>query len=351
MAFGIVDNKYTQEEVKNIKYPKGSNILIIDGDTVAFRVASASDKKSISVESPNGRKKQFKNKTAWKAWAKEKGLAFSKGYKITEEVEAEPVSFCISTLKRKIKALEKDVNANYTEIYFGGQDNFRLDLPLPDKYKGQRDVVKPTHLKASQEYLKYNLSGLEIIGVETDDVVQQRLVQIAKVDGMNAFLATIDKDAKQVFDEVDYNIIDIRENKIESITGGFGKLYLNKAGEMKGDGFIWLMAQVFLRDDTDNYKMNSHYAKRYGEKSFYKDFKELKTQAEVLSKMKELWLVLLPDTIEYVDWKGNQQNFSRIELAELYFSCAYMRLEPNDKRTLTSFFETNGVELGGLLTC
>lgn len=346
MAFG--KKVFKQEDIKNIKYPKGSKVLIVDADTVAFRVASASDKKSILVTSPSGRKKEFKNRTKFKKWKESNKLNFNDSdYKIEDLVKSEPLSFCLNTLKRKMDALKKTVDANYIEVYFGGNGNFRLDLPLIDKYKGQRPAEKPTHLRESHLYLQNNYDSKEIVGVETDDIVQQRLVEISKQDGVEVFLATIDKDAYQVFDEVNYNIVDIKENEIHNIDGGFGKIYFNNATVpvLKGDGFIWLMSQVFLFDSADNYKMNTHYKKKFGQKGFFNEFNSLCTHKDVLEKMKELWLKLLPDNIEYFDWYGKPQKFSRLELAELYFSCAYMRLKPNDEMKLEDFFIKYGVSV------
>lgn len=339
------NRKYRQEDIENIKYPKGSQVLIVDADTVAFRIASASDKKSIIVTSPSGRKKNFKSRTAFKKWAESNNLAFSTdGYKIEDHIETEPVSYCLNTLKKKIDAMKSKCNADYMEIYFGGKDNFRLELPLIEKYKGQRPEEKPTHLKDCQQFLVKKYNCREIVGVETDDVVQQRLVEVIK-QGNQATLATIDKDAYQVFDEIDYCILDIRENDIVKVKGGFGKVYMNDAVNptLKGDGFIWLMSQVFLMDGADNYKMNSHYLKRYGFKTFYKDFSLLKTHKQVLELMKSLWLKLLPNCIEYVDWTGKLRQYSRMKLAELYFQCAYMRLTANDPLTLEDFFIKYGV--------
>lgn len=349
MAFG--KKVFKQEDIKNIKYPKGSKVLVVDADTVAFRVASASDKKSIMVTSPSGKKKEFKNRTKFKKWKDSNNLAFDDSeYIIKDIIKSEPLSFCLNTLKRKMDALKKEVGADYVEVYFGGNGNFRLDLPLIEKYKGQRPQEKPTHLKESHKYLENIYNSKEIYGVETDDIVQQRLVEIAKQEEVEVFLATIDKDAYQVFDEVNYNIIDIRENEIYNIDGGFGKLYFSDAvvPVLKGDGFIWLMSQVFLFDNADNYKMNTHYTKKFGQKGFFNEFNSLSTHKEVLEKMKELWLKLLPERIEYFDWTGKPQKFTRLELAELYFSCAYMRLKANDSLKLEDFFIKYGVSVEDL---
>ena len=335
--------RYHQNEIENKIYPKGSKVLVVDGDTVAFRVASASDEKSILVTSPTGRKKKFKNRTEWKKWASENNLASANldEYIITDVVDTEPLSFCLKTMKTKLEKLLRNSYAQYCELYFGGSENFRLDLPLPTQYKGQRNQVKPTYLKECQAYMVEKQRCKEVVGVETDDIVQQRIIQIAKA-GSHPILATIDKDAFQVFDEVGYSIINISTDITTKHIGGFGKLYL-KGNDLKGEGFVWLMSQVFLFDRVDNYIMNSHYLKQYGGKSFYKDFVNLDNHKDVLEKMKSLWLKLLPPLTKYTSWNGLEMSLTRMELAELYFSCAYMRLVDNDPRTLDYFFKKYGV--------
>ncbi len=56
------------------------------------------------------------------------------------------------------------------EIYLSGKDNFRDELELPQKYKGNRDkLLRPLHLDDLKEYIrKYH--NCEIVErIEADD--------------------------------------------------------------------------------------------------------------------------------------------------------------------------------------
>ena len=86
------------------------------------------------------------------------------------------------------------------------------------------------------------------------------------------------------------------------------------------------------------------FSRKYGEKSYYKDFKDITNEKELLSKWWDKWCELLPERIVYTDWKGVEQNLSRLELAEMMFKCAYMRTSPNDNTTFKSLLGKYGVE-------
>ena len=64
---------------------------------------------------------------------------------------------------------------------------------------------------------------------------------------------------------------------------------------------------------------------------------------ELLSKWWDKWCELLPERITYTDWKGIEQNLSRLDLAEMMFRCAYMRTSPNDDATFKSLLDKYGV--------
>ena len=117
-----------------------------------------------------------------------------------------------------------------------------------------------------------------------------------------------------------------------------GELYEHKKG-IKGNGLQWLLLQVFLGDMTDNYSSKPFFSRKYGEKSYYKDFKDIGNEKELLSKWWDKWCELLPERIVYTDWKGVEQNLSRLELAEMMFKCAYMRTSPNDNTTFKSLLD------------
>lgn len=330
-----------QEEVENKQYrPLGCRVLIVDMDTVMFRIACMTQEKRLIVTSPEGRVKVFKNITE----VKKKISRDLDAYKIEEKINAEPLHNAIHSLKVKLAQLTREAKADFVELYYGGFNNFRLFLPLPILYKGQRDLVKPVNLSGLQEYSASKLGALKIREVETDDVVQMRFIQIAQ-QGNTPILATVDKDSYQVFQDVEGEILDINSLVTTKITGGVGEVHLTKNKEVKGTGLNFLISQIFLFDQADNYKLNSFYKKRFGAMSYIKAFSHLKTEVEVLETALGLWLKLLPEKTKYIDCFGEPQEKTRLELIELYFKCAYMRVEPNDPMTFEKLLGLYKVEL------
>ena len=65
---------------------------------------------------------------------------------------------------------------------------------------------------------------------------------------------------------------------------------------------------------------------------------------ELFSKYMDLWESLVDDTIEYTDIFGVKQKKTRLEIIELYFSVAYMRISANDETTFKSLLEEYGSE-------
>ena len=103
------------------------------------------------------------------------------------------------------------------------------------------------------------------------------------------------------------------------------------------------MFQTCLGDPVDCYTPKPFFNRRYGEKSYYKDFKDITNEKDLLSKWLDKWCELLPERIVYTDWKGVEQNLSRLELAEMMFKCAYMRTSPKDNTTFKSLLDKYGV--------
>ena len=63
--------------------------------------------------------------------------------------------------------------------------------------------------------------------------------------------------------------------------GGSGKLYEYKDG-VKGHSLHWLLFQTFLGDPVDCYTPKPFFNRRYADKSYYKDFKGITNEKELL---------------------------------------------------------------------
>lgn len=336
--------KYRAEDIERVKYPKGSVVLIVDMDTLIFRVASACQRNFIKVTNPQGKSREFKNRTEFKEYCAERDWDY-KNFSIEDKIEPEPLKNCLAVLKKSVEKLKRDFGVTHVELYQGGEENFRLDLPLQDRYKGNRVAEKPVHLPDCQEYSVTYLGSKIVKGVETDDVVQMRFLDCTEQEGVICYLATVDKDAKQVFqsDKL-FRIINLASWQIETFKGGVGELHMNARGEVKGSGLVWLLFQLMQGDPIDNYAQKKLYPVKYGEKSFYKDFAHLDNPVDLLNKFVEVTKARLPETVSYTAWDGQEVEMSWLEVQELFWKCAYMRVNPNDTMTFEKLLKEHGIE-------
>ena len=334
------DIEYHPKDIPRKEYNEGDVVLVIDGDIAAYKSSSATERKYIIVTNKNGKTKEFDTRTKFKDWCKSKGKNFG-DYIIEDGKEVQPLSFCLETAKRFVNNVMKTVGATHYEIYVEGKGNFRKDLPLIDRYKERDHSVRPRWLSETKEYYQRVMGAIRVSGRETDDFVQQRLFELYN-QGVKAVVLSNDKDVKQniTYDITVYNPDD---KSVTDYEGGVGALWETSAG-IKGSGVKWLMFQTTLYDKIDNYCLNQFYKKQYGEKSFYKDFKDLKTIEEVLTKTVENLKTKLPEVIEYTAWDGSHQKHNWLSLTELYFSCAYMRIKDNDSATFESLLKEYGIE-------
>lgn len=336
-----LDREYYAHQIEDVQYPKGSVVALFDLDTVIFPSASASDQRVIDV-SKDGKTKTFNTRTEFKALCKTKGWDYT-SFEIKDRLIAEPVEYCLSTLKRAIKNFKEDVGATHAEYYLGGSGNHRLELPLPVQYKSNRkDMIRPTHLKACQDYVVKYLGAKRIKGIECDDLVSIRTIAVNKQDGVKGVLITTDKDALQTFNAEAYVY---RQGKEIHLNDTLGTLYLDKSGKVKGTGLKLLIAQtLFLGDSTDEYLPRRHFKTRYGEKSYYKDVNDIKDVKEFLQFSIEKFKSLVGETTEFTDWTGKQQKMTWLELAELYFKCSFMQTKVDDDTTFESILKEYKVE-------
>lgn len=323
-------------------YRKGDTVVIIDGDVLCYKVASSSEKSFIMVKNKLGKEKKFKNKTEFKKWCEDRGKDFN-DYTWVDGKDVESLEYCLGTLKRAIANIVKFTKADYYELYIEGSGcrNFRCELPLIDKYKDRDHSNRPDYLTDCKEYVVNHSGAIVVMDRETDDVFQQRLYELT-TSGIDAIGYTIDKDASQNY-QFDIAIYNPDHAKIHRFKKGIGSLWETSAG-IKGSGLKWLMFQTLLYDRIDNYCLNQFYKKSYGEKSFFKDIEPLKTEKEVLEKCVDILKTRLPEVIEYKSWNGVDMKLSWLELANLYFSCAYMLIADNDETTFESLLIEYGVD-------
>lgn len=333
--------EYYTHEINPPKYSKGDRVLIIDGDILAYKLASKGDDR-VCMVSRDGKTKQFKNRTEFKELCKKNSWDYDTFEKVDTLIPKD-VSVIIGNLKAAVGNILRATNCNKYEIYIGGSENFRLDIPLPDQYKSSRkEALRPTYLTDCKEYLIRYKGGKKIKGRETDDYVQQRMYELHK-EGIDAILYSNDKDSRQPLhhDIVIYNPDD---KSIKTYRGGLGELWLQPNGDVKGSGLKWLIGQTLFGDVTDTYKGNQMSGVPYGDKTYYNNVKDMKSIEEVLSYAVSKWKEWYPEPLTYKAWDGKKYTKNWLEIAEMYWSCAYMRIKDNDETSFESLLQEYLIE-------
>lgn len=336
-----VNKEYYPYELTPKKYPKGSTVLVVDGDILSYKLSAIGDER-VCLVSKGGKTKEYKNKTEFKKKFKDKGWDFNT-FTFTDTLKPKPIEYCLGTLKSAIRNLKERTGCDYVEIYIGGSENFRLDLPLPSKYKlSRKELLRPTYLTECKEYLIKYHGAKKIKGVECDDYVQQRMYELWG-DGCGGILYTNDKDALQSFRHpiTTYNP---DKDEIKSYDGYLGKLWIQGDKYVKGCGLKWLIGQTLFGDSSDGYKGNDLAPQAYGDKTYYKDVVNIPTVKELLEYAVTKWKEWYPTPITYTAWDGKEYTKDWLEIAEMYWSCGYMRISNNDDTTFESLLKEYDVE-------
>lgn len=347
MAFNVYrDKTYTQIKEREHDelcssfpvYSDKDKVLIIDADILAFRVSSVCEYKYIFKK--DNEEYKVKSITAFKEYCAENNLEYE-SFTCEKKQFAEPESYLYKTLTDSINKVMEFCGCNKVELYIGGSNNFRDNLSLPIQYKSSRtEAERPLLLTKAKEYLIRYKKAYKITGEEADDIIQYRLRDLYHKN-VRCFVYTVDKD---IYQNIDYDIrvYDPMKEDIILSDGGVGVLKINSYNKVKGTGLKWLVFQTMLGDEVDSYSPKQFFLKKYGDKSFYKDFNDLKTEKEVLENFINKWRSLLPEKITYTSFDGSFQEHDWLSLAELYYQCAKMR--DDTFLTLESLFKHYDVE-------
>jgi hypothetical protein len=326
-----------------------SVIVVVDGDEVAYMIAAACETRGVVIKNTStGAESEFKNKTQFLKLLK--GIEYPDGlFSITETQVAEPAKNAYSTIKKRIEAIKNRFNTNSIETYVGGEDNFRDSLPLPVKYKGNRDdTMRPILLDSCKEYLlKY--AGAELVtGYEVDDkqVMRQWEGYTNKTKIINL---SRDKDSKGCMGWL-ANPDDKNDVPAEFIEG-LGSLYIDDKKKVRGSGRIFLYFQVIVGDSADNYNPRDLVEQvkgkkpRFGEKAAYDLLSPCTTDKECLQAVHDLYLSWFgAEQFSYTTWDGNlEEDVDYITAFQLYFDCARMLRWEGDKVLVRDMLTKMGV--------
>lgn len=319
-------------------------VLILDGDTIAYRCSAAGEERFINVlHKPTGMQKVFKHRTAFNQHMLNRNKVITDDYIIEDKQEPEPVSHVLRTVKSHIDRIVKEVKPDELVIYAGESKNFRLDLPLPHgkRYKGQRGaVLRPVHLEAAKFYLRENYGAKAAVGCEVDD-----MCSIAAYDALRAgdkpIMFFYEKDQFQL-DGVTLLYDDLHFTY--QLVPRLGELRIEKTA-IKGLGLKFLAYQWICSDPVDNYCAYDLSKVRFGPKTAYAVLADCKTEQEVLEAVKLQFQKFYPEEFEYNDWAGKANKADWFSMMQMYYKCCRMMRSVDDKLDCVDLFNKYGVDL------
>lgn len=321
---------------------KQKRVLVLDGDIISYVCAAAAEKRTILVtHSPSKIQKSFKTRTEFKKMMEEKNKPITEDYLIQDVQEAESPAFCMKVIRQKIEKLKKKTEADEVFIFAGEENNFRVNLPLPNPYKGNReDMLRPILLDQAKEYIRNVHKAVKSYSHETDDSVTIKAYdELAK--GNLAIIGTIDKDAYQSvgihvlnFDDPDFN---------PELIDELGSLYVKKPA-VKGSGLKFLCFQWIWGDTSDGYCGYDLANIRFGAMSAYKLLNDKETVKDCLQVVIDTFQKWYPEEFEYTDFRGNTIKADWKFMLEMYYACAKMKTHAEDKLNPKELFEKYGIE-------
>ena len=297
-------------------------IVVIDGDIVAFRCAASNEKRSIkATHKTTGQEIVCAHRTAFKEQIRD--VFQPEEFDIVDVQTAEDISHAIHGMKTTVAALKKSCNADEVEIYLSGKNNFRDSLPLPTKYK-DRGGIKPTQLKECRKYLQEKMGAVIIDNYEVDDKLAMRCHEGLQ-QGVKTIAATIDGDQNGVAGWM-YNW---NKHSEPFLVQGFGEIHLVKDNkDFDGYGRKFFYAQWVLGDSVDVFKPCEVAKKKFGVVSMYNLLKDCTNDKEavqaVYNQYKSWYCPNGCEPVMYIDWQGNSQSKTLIELMDMYAACAHM---------------------------
>lgn len=319
-------------------------VVIVDADAIVFRTSAAVETRSVKTV-VEGIEVEFPTRTLLKEYCVDMDVEYG-DLELEDCHVNEHISGCLSTLKKTVKNIYEELDATHVIFFLGGTGNFRLDLPLPTQYKAARkEMRRPDYLKDCRDFLNKHYCTFIVNKIEADDVVVGMTGYI--INNTDAYCAAfqLDKDFRGSL--VQNRYYHITNKQIEELTGGIGKLEITK-NDVKGEGLHWLLYQLNQGDTADGFSPKQFFKKRYGSKSYYKDFKDYDNERDLLLAWIEKWKELLPEAIEFETWQGDWVEHDWLSLANLYFKAPYMLTHPQDYTSFSSLLVRYNVNfLGG----
>lgn len=353
--------------------------IYLDLDQTCYVAAAGAEKCTIIAKHiKSGREMEFKNRsefwgkqktvvggwlkdqnTNMEAKAKSMGREFTpwtrEDFEIIDKQTPEPIENCLYLLKTKINAI-LDYGGNGKGIgVLGGKDNFRLVLPSPEIYKGNRDgTLRPKLLEETRRYVTQKYGSLVIDGIEADDFLTMHQfdgwTHYQKTGKFNKMVASFDKDQVQCPGML-LNTQREKENDMSSwkhpspmvIDDSMGEVWMEK-GKCKGWGKKFFGYQMLFGDPTDNVKPYQTFdVPRFGEASAFKLISPCSSEKEMWQVIVDQYKTWFPDGVEFTDHMGIDRKFTAGQWASVIFQMVYMKRTKTDDTSLASTLREVGL--------
>lgn len=363
--------------VENIKDIVTDDVtVVLDLDQTCYVAAAGAEKRTIiATHKKSGRQMEFKNKTEF--WGRQKtvvggwlkdqntnmeakmaaqGREFvpwtRDDFTITDKQSPEPVENCLHLLKIKINAILEHMETSNGLGVLGGEGNFRLALPTPEIYKGNReDTVRPMLLAETRAYVQRKYGAIVIDGIEADDYLTMKQYEgwlhYKKTGKFNYIVASFDKDQVQCPGLIFNTMRDASERDWKHplpwlIDESMGEIWMEK-GKVKGWGKKFFGYQMLFGDQSDNVKPYQNFDKiRFGETSAFQVISPCASEKDMWSAVVNQYKEWFPDGVEFTDHMGVYRKFTAGQWASVIFQAVYMKRTPQDNTTLGTVLRSVG---------
>ncbi|AXF53125.1 MAG: 5'-3' exonuclease [Caudoviricetes sp.] len=316
------------------------NMVAVDCDLVGFKAAAACETRTIDVHDGDLHLGNYPNRTAFKKYLADtypdKTIA---DFQIEDKQEVDSVANCLHTVKVMLNGIREACGVNHVKAIVQGQGNFRDDLLLPSKYKGNREgSIRPVLLGECKSYITRQYDHEYANGQESDDVCSSYAYKGWKERKLIVQSST-DKDANHNVGLL-YNWD--KMNKPELIQG-FGFIQRDAKGKVSGKGRKWFYHQILFGDRADNYCPYELSGKRFGEKSSYDLLMFTESDHTCWQAIWDQYNIWYPEPFEYEAWNGEKVQGSALQQLQLYIDCAHMRRWENDRLNAEEILSKMGV--------
>lgn len=318
-------------------------VVVVDSDTLLFTSAAVTEKKSVIVKHlKSGRTKEYENRTVFKKEMQEKGFVIIKeDFSFEDRQYPEGVQNTLQIVKTQAESILDRFPDSKVIFCAGDKNNFRLDLPLPSRYKANRDkTLKPINLPEARDYFIKKYKAVVADGHECDDQVSILAYEYLN-KGWDVTVASPDKDCNS-FDGIalwDYTSPEDAVVNVQSLH----PILLNSKREFKSYGIPWLCYQWINGDNSDGFSPKTIAGVKLGDVGIYDLFKDCKAEKDYLKVVIRWYKDTFNEGVTYKDWAGVQRKMQWENLLQLYYKCCRMKRTNDDPLDCVTLFDKYGI--------